>query len=640
MAVHPAYGDVMSAGELDFRPKLGRIRSAGDAKAKTQVERLVRAASGERGKRRVSAAPKPAGYLGRYQRRSIVKTRIMKLSGSGAAKQRAHLRYIERDAAREVSPENERGGVLYDRQSDNADRDGFIERGEGDRHQFRIIMSPEDGEEFQSLKPLTRDLMASMERELGTRIDWIAADHYDTGRPHTHIVIRGRRDNGEDLVIPKRIIAHGMRERVNELLSIELGPVTELDLQRRIKREVSLERWTGLDRDLQSIARVGDIEIDKNARRLKARLQLLRLEKLQRLGLAEKLGNGRWRIDHEFEAKLRDLGQRGDIIKAMNKELRSRGDGRTLGPESIFDPVNDQQSIVGRLMSIGRHGDFHERTFAMIDGIDGAVHHVDLGDADYVDELKRGAIVEISGRGDGVRKSDHVIDTVACENDGAYSITRHEKFDSKASREFIRSHVRRLEALRRLGVADRSADGSWAIPNNYLSRVRLSQKALLKRNPVDLREHTSWSLEKQTRIIGAAWIDREFAEHGKSRLSGEDFGGEVRAATEKRRLFLIGRDLERASLQRLEKMEILEAGEKISKEFGKPITPVSRTGRIEGKYVRDVELASGKFSLLEKRRELTLVPWRRAMSRAMGRNIVGVARNGRITWDWSKGRGR
>ncbi len=630
----------MSAGEFDFKPKLGRIRSAGDAIAKTHVEKLLRAASGKRGKRRVSAAPKPAGYTSRYQRRSIVKTRIVQLAGSGAAKQQAHLRYIERDAAREKLDEKERGGVLYDRESDDADRDAFIERGEDDRHQFRIILSPEDGHEFRSLKPLTRDLMASMERELETRIDWIAADHYDTRRPHTHIVIRGKRDNGEDLVIPKRMIAHGMRERVNELLSIELGPVTELDLQRRVEREVGQERWTSLDRELKSNARDGVVEIDKDARQLKARLQLLRLEKLQRLGLAESLGKRRSRLDHDFESKLRDLGLHGDIIKAMNRELRARGDGRVAGAESIFDPASDERNITGRVISVGRHGDFHERAFAMVDGIDGAVHHVDLGDTDHVEELKRGAIVEISGRGDGVKKSDHVIGAVAGENDGVYSPTRHENSDGKASREFIRSHVRRLEALRRLGVVDRSADGSWAIPGDYLARVRMAQRAQMKSRSVDVRELTSWSLEKQSRAIGAAWLNREFSEYGESRLSDEGFGGEVRAAAEKRRLFLRSRGLDGASLEKLQEMDIADAGERLAREFGKPVSSAPKSGKIEGRNVRDIELASGKFALLEKRRELMLVPWRRAMARAMGRNMVGVARNGRITWYWTRGRGR
>ncbi|NNE40277.1 MAG: DUF3363 domain-containing protein [Marinicaulis sp.] len=630
----------MSTGDHEFKPKLGRIRSAGDANAKTHVEKLLRAASGRRGKQRVSAAPKPAGYSARYQRRSIVKTRIVKMAGTGAAKQRAHLRYIERDAAREKSGEKERGGVLYDRTSDDADRDAFIERGEDDRHQFRIIVAPEDGACLESLKPLTRDLMASMERELDTRLDWIAADHYDTGRPHTHIVIRGERDDGKDLVIPKRVIAHGMRERVNELLSIELGPVTELDLQRRAEREVGKERWTSLDRELKSFARDSFVTVDKDARNLKARLHILRLDKLQRLGLAENLGKRQWRLDTEIESKLRDLGERGDIIKAMNKELRSRGDGRVAGAESIFDSVNDERNVTGRVISVGRHGDFHERAFTMIDGIDGAVHHVDLGDADHVDEITHGAVVEISGRGDGVKKSDPVIEAVARQNDGVYSPMRHEKYDDKASREFIRSHVRRLEALRRLGVVDRSPDGSWAIPGDYLARVRLAQKSQLKTRPVDVRELTTWSLEKQMRVVGTTWIDRETKEYGNSRLSDDGFGGEVQTAVEKRRHFLKARGLDGASFERLQELELSSEGKRLIREFGKPVASAPKSGKVEGHYVRDVELASGKFALLEKRRELTLVPWRRAMTRARGRNMVGVARNGRITWDWSKGRGR
>ncbi|MCA8897009.1 MAG: hypothetical protein KDA48_17250, partial [Amphiplicatus sp.] len=60
------------------------------------------------------------------------------MAGTGAAKQRAHLRYIERDAARGKEAEKGRGGALYDRETDEADRDAFLERGKGDRHQFRI----------------------------------------------------------------------------------------------------------------------------------------------------------------------------------------------------------------------------------------------------------------------------------------------------------------------------------------------------------------------------------------------------------------------------------------------------------------------------------------------------------------------
>jgi type IV secretory pathway VirD2 relaxase len=39
--------------------------------------------------------------------------------------------------------------------------------------------------------------MARMEEELGTKLDWVAADHRDTAHPHTHIILRGKDDRGE-----------------------------------------------------------------------------------------------------------------------------------------------------------------------------------------------------------------------------------------------------------------------------------------------------------------------------------------------------------------------------------------------------------------------------------------------------------
>ncbi|WP_425409315.1 DUF3363 domain-containing protein [Hyphococcus sp.] len=639
----------MTGGEYDFTPRLGRIRNKGARSGQTEVQKLIRVASGPRAKKRIRRGATSPAAGGRYGRRSIVKTRIVKMAGTGAAKQRAHLRYIERDAARGKETGKAHGGALYDRETGEADRDAFLERGKGDRHQFRIILSPEDGGDLESLKPLIRDLMASMERDLETRLDWIAADHYDTGRPHTHIVIRGRREDGADLIIPKRIIAYEMRVRANELLTIELGPVTERELQQRIGREVGQERWTSLDRDLAAMERDGSVEVEKDSRHLKSRLHLLRLEKLQRLGLADKVEGRRWRLAAGWQEKLRDLGLKGDIVKGMNRALRSRGDERTLGAEALFDPVKEEGKFVGRVIETGRHGDFHERAFAVIDSIDGSVRHVDLGEAEETDEIKRGVIIEVSGRGDGIKKADRVIADIARRNNGVYSPERHAESDPNASREFIRAHVRRLEALRRLGVVDRSGDGSWEIPDDYEARIRRAHRGLLSKSPVEARILTTWTLADQTEALGAGWIDREAVEHGAGRLSDEGFGGEVRKAMERRREFLLARGLvnerevasiDRVLLSRLEAMELSAAGESLSAEFGKPFVDAPKSGKIEGRYVRNIELASGRYAIIEKRRELTLVTLRRGMERALGRQVFRIARSGRVTWDWTKGKGR
>ena len=95
----------------------------------------------------------------------------------------AHLRYLERDG---VTRDGEKGQV-YSAERDVEDGRSFVERGREDRHQFRFIVSAEDGVELSDPRETTRDLMKQMEADLGTKLDWIAVDHHNTGHPHTHM---------------------------------------------------------------------------------------------------------------------------------------------------------------------------------------------------------------------------------------------------------------------------------------------------------------------------------------------------------------------------------------------------------------------------------------------------------------------
>ena len=126
----------------------------------------------------------------------------------------------------------------------------FEARVEPDRHEFRFIVSPEDAAEIGDLGGYTRELMGRMEADLGTRLDWVAVDHWDTDNPHTHVVLRGVDATGENLVIARDYIAHGMRGRASELATDLLGPQTEREMRERMTREVDQDRWTGLDRQL------------------------------------------------------------------------------------------------------------------------------------------------------------------------------------------------------------------------------------------------------------------------------------------------------------------------------------------------------------------------------------------------------
>jgi len=214
------------SGESDFHVRLGRIYSpSGTGKFVSFAGRVRRAA--QKSSRSSGGRVKSSAVAEKFfTRRAIVKTSLVKMGAYGKDAQRHHLDYIQRESA---AREGDKGS-LFGRDEIFADADEFHERGKDDRHQFRVIVSPEDGKEIGDLRTYTRNLMSQMERDLDTRLDWVAANHYDTANPHTHIVIRGVRDDGKNLIIPREYISHGMREAAEHLATLELGPITQIDV--------------------------------------------------------------------------------------------------------------------------------------------------------------------------------------------------------------------------------------------------------------------------------------------------------------------------------------------------------------------------------------------------------------------------
>ena len=331
----------------DFKPKLGKPRSRGSKAGRKFLHQVLAAsnlARGGVGKSNFSGSRIGRGagvgrvlasrdrYAAFRQRRVIIKSRIVKLVGKGMNGAKAHLRYIQRDGVtREGEP-----GQLYNALENEADGKTFLDRAEDDRHQFRFIVAPEDGIEYEDLKPLTRRLMTQMEEDLGTRLDWVAVDHFNTGHPHTHIMLRGRDDKGHDLIIARDYITTGMRERAAELVSLDLGPRTDREIENRLRHEVEQERLTSIDRRLMREMDENGIvsAIDRNA--FQQTLRAGRLNKLARLGLAEELRPGEWRLEAGLEDTLRRMGERGDIIKTLHREMATKDIARS--PADYVDP--------------------------------------------------------------------------------------------------------------------------------------------------------------------------------------------------------------------------------------------------------------------------------------------------------------
>ena len=177
--------------------------------------------------------------------------------------------------------------------------------------------------------PATRDLVRQMEKDLDTQLDWVGVDHWNTEHPHVHLIVRGVRDDGENLVISRDYIKEGMRARAQELVTQELGLRTDHDIRRDLERQIDRERWTNLDRQLaRDAARTGIIDLaprpDRQPDEFHA-LKVGRLRKLEALGLAEQVGPGQWVMAEAAEPTLRELGERGDIIRRIHRGLTERG---------------------------------------------------------------------------------------------------------------------------------------------------------------------------------------------------------------------------------------------------------------------------------------------------------------------------
>jgi type IV secretory pathway VirD2 relaxase len=567
-----------------------------------------------------------------------VKTRLVRLGGKGFAAARAHLRYVQRDG---VSREGERG-ALYSAELDGADGKEFLERGVGDRHQFRFIISAEDGAEYDDLRPLVRRFMARLEKDLGTKLDWVAADHRDTSHPHTHIILRGKDDRGENLVIAPSYIQRGMRERLAELVTLDLGPRTELDVQRALRRDVSAERFTGLDRGLLRDADDERIVSASWKDPLQQALRAGRLKKLEALGLAQPLAAGRWRLAEGLEEKLRRLGERGDIVRTMQRELSARAIERGLA-ELVPDAAALAGPLVGRVAGRGLLDELRDRQYLLVDGLDGRVHYVDLGRGDGVEPLPDGAVVRVVPVVPETRAADQVVAEVAAAHGGLYSVERHLLHDESASIAFAETHVRRLEAIRRgTGGAERREDGTWIIADDHVARAEAYEARVARERPVRVELLAPLPLERLVGADGATWLDRELLSGSPEPARDAGFGREVTSALAMRRQWLIEQELAREEqgtlatngrlLATLRRRDLAGAAAQLQSELGLGWRDVGEEGTAQGKLVRRVDLASGRFALLSDSLEFSLVPWRPEMEQRIGRELSVRVGGGGISW--------
>jgi len=583
----------MSDSGEDFRVRPGRIRGARAGRPKSFVNQVLRAAKKAGHTASQTGAGKRA-RLGRStfgrgriafscnrlfatSRRVVVKARIARHQGRAfrSAPMAAHLSYLKREG---VTRDGQKAR-MFDADIDGADDAAFADRSKGDRHHFRFIVSPEDAPEMTDLRAFTRDLARQMEADLGTKLDWVAVDHWNTDNPHIHLLVRGVDQNGQDLVISRDYISRGLRSRAEQLASIELGPKPEHEIRSALEREVGAERWTRLDAEIRMAAdETGAIDLrpdhpgsnDPEIRRL----MIGRLQHLEKMGLAARAGPGEWMIGLEAERSLRDLGMRGDIIKTMHRAFAEKGWDRGVS-DYVIDAGAAPAAIIGRLVDKGLHDELTGEAYAVIDGTDGRAHHVRFRGVEAFEHSPPiGGIVEVRRFGGADDQQPTLMLANRSDIDLAQQVT--------------------------------APGATWL------------DHRLVEREPMPLSMGGFGREVRDAMTARAEYL----AEEGLARRQGQRI--------------ILQRDL----LDALRRRELNAVGAKLSAEMGLPHVQSTAGEHVSGTYRQRLTLSSGRFAMIDNGLGFQLVPWSPSLEKQLGRHVAGVAKDGGgIEWSFGRKRG-
>ena len=643
-AIRCALGTV--SDDFDFVPRLGKIRSQG--KAKTQLKRLKRVvAKGRLGTRgRSSLAPGAVRHAGRGKvqaaltrhwsnqraRRVIVKVHIARAGPTGTAGFAKHVAYVRREGA---GRRGERG-KLYDRSVDEADAKAFNNRADEDRRQFRLIVSPEDANQMKDLTQFTREFMSQVEKDLGRRLDWVAVNHHDTGQPHVHIVIRGGNTRNGELLIDRKYITQGFRARAQELVTLELGPRRLREMAAARSNEPEREALTAVDHDIARSLTDGRYT-PENERGGLSRFDSMvvnrRLRFLETLNLASRQEDGRWTLKEGWQDTLRALGRRGDIIRSLANLKGRKIDASRL--HALPRDLNSAGEILGRLAATLLGDELRNGTLALIEGLDGRVWSIEMTEQETAQLPKPGGIVSIGRKAIEPKPADRTIAAIAERNGGVYSEELHQAADPSSSPAFRLAHKRRLEALRRLGVVDRNADGTWAVPSNF-EESALSADARRQYLAINVR---SWlPLEELIERHAETWLDR---------LDQKELAGvagllavELRASLQKRHMWLqreghlldVNGKLTNESVTSLKIAEWKSAVATESKRTGLALVEITNGSDFRGRYSHHIELANTRLAVVVGTDGFALIEAPSRQLRWQGQNILLTRPNKNIQW--------
>jgi type IV secretory pathway VirD2 relaxase len=611
--------------------RIGKMAARRRPSVAGQIARRLKGFNG----RSCPLSNKPAWAGGSRRQRVIVKALV---SRHGPSKARGsitrHAAYLGRDSA----SGDGRSGVFYDASRDAVDARSEVIGWAADRHHFRVIISPEQGQDIPDMTAYVRQVMARIGSDLGTKLDWFGINHHNTDNPHAHVMIRGRREDGTDLVIPRQYLSHGMRERACEVATELLGERSVEQVQEAKLKEVQAERFTSLDRMIERCLEGGRIDVSPT-RSIgfgpeDRGLVTARLQHLQTLGLAQKQKGTWWALEADFKQTLRDLGSRNDVIKQLYATL-----GTEAGRVHRMAAGNElPQPIAGIVIALGNADELSDDRFVVLRDARGQAHYGRVPESDEYRAIRVGSIAEL---GAGVHRRQEVnqqIVEVAKAHGGVYSTEPHAAHLHTIHPDWtdrqIDSRVRSASA-RLAFVAGYEGSGVQAMGDGRYEITGPEFDSFSRRRSArtDLRVVASYSLPEQVQARAVTWLDcQAFLQNPDERLTEHPA---VQEALDQRRQWLVKHGYaERAdadgscvqlvpgAIKRLAAEERQAADRKLEERYHRPVSELVQGGSVTGKYQGIEELHSGRRIVVLTDDDVVVAPTRRSPQANVGDRVT------------------
>jgi hypothetical protein len=362
-----------------------------------------------------------------------------------------------------------------------------------------------------------------------------------------------------------------------------------------------------------------------------------RLQRLEGMGLAERIDANRWKLQSDMADTLNTIGEREDALANVRRALNGQ-------QRECVVHERPARPVIGRIAGKGLADELHDRGYLVIDGIDGRAHYLKLPAGADLAKLPLHGIVEAKPPAQQ-KPMDRSIAAVA--KNGIYKTADHiaqlKQINDRDPQSTVDAHVRRLEALRRSGIVERVTGGVWKVPPDLMQKAQQHDAQKANGMVIELRSHLP--INQQGRAIGATWLDKQLVGDGAG-LAPHGFGAQVRDAMHNRVDFLVEQGLaerrgQRVALARnvlttLRDRELATVGKALQDQTGQTYRPVQDGVQASGIYRRSLQLASGRFALLDDGMGFSLVPWRPMIEQRLGQQVSAVVRGQYVNWQFGR----